>query len=177
MSGSFSSAAQAAADTVNYFPIHLEMYPIWQDRTDGAWLYVEQAVETSLERPYRQRVYRLAEEENGVISSTVYTLPEPLDRFIQVHDNPVIFETITPDSLSLRNGCAIFLTRNEDGSFTGSTIGTDCVSTLHGATHASSEVTVTDSLLTSWDRGWDDDGNQIWGVTTGGYQFMKVTDF
>jgi hypothetical protein len=55
MTGSFSSAEQAAADT-NYFDIRLEIVPIWTTRADGHWLYVEQAAAGYLERPYRQRV-------------------------------------------------------------------------------------------------------------------------
>ncbi|HRW89883.1 MAG TPA: CpcT/CpeT family chromophore lyase, partial [Flavobacteriales bacterium] len=56
MTGSFSSAAQAEADT-NYYAIELEMARIWPERTDGVWLYVEQAVAAKKEKPYRQRVY------------------------------------------------------------------------------------------------------------------------
>ena len=28
--------------------------------------------------------------------------------------------------------------------------------------------------LTSWDRGWDDAGNQVWGATEQGYRFEKL---
>ena len=59
MVGSFSSAKQAEKDPENFRDIRLEMARIWPDRDDGVWLYVEQAVATSLARPYRQRVYRL----------------------------------------------------------------------------------------------------------------------
>ena len=58
MSGSFTSAEQAAADT-NYFDISLRMYRIWPEQKDKYWLYVEQAVTAMQERPYRQRVYEL----------------------------------------------------------------------------------------------------------------------
>ena len=66
MTGSFSSEAQAAADP-DYFDIRLQMVPIWPDRADGAWLYVEQAAASSLDQPYRQRVYRLSAEADGVL--------------------------------------------------------------------------------------------------------------
>jgi hypothetical protein len=42
MLGSFSSAEQARNDT-DYFDIELEMARIWRPRTDGIWVYVEQA--------------------------------------------------------------------------------------------------------------------------------------
>ena len=50
--GSFSSAAQADADS-NFRAIDLHMVPIWTDRTDGPWLYVEQAVAEARDRPYQ----------------------------------------------------------------------------------------------------------------------------
>ncbi len=39
MTGSFSSAAQHAADPENYFDIRLRMAPIWQQRGDGAQVW------------------------------------------------------------------------------------------------------------------------------------------
>lgn len=41
MTGSFSSGAQAAADS-SYFDVRLQMVRIWPHRNDGYWLYVEQ---------------------------------------------------------------------------------------------------------------------------------------
>jgi hypothetical protein len=38
MTGSFSSRAQAEADS-EYLDIGLEMVPIWSSRSDGYWLY------------------------------------------------------------------------------------------------------------------------------------------
>ena len=51
MSGSFSSQAQAEADS-NYYDIRLEMAPIWQERDDGHWIYVEQATVPGIKRIY-----------------------------------------------------------------------------------------------------------------------------
>ncbi|MDH3592370.1 MAG: CpcT/CpeT family chromophore lyase, partial [Planctomycetota bacterium] len=59
MTGTFSSREQAVADPDNFRAIRLVMLPIWTQRGDGPWLYVEQAAEDALGRPYRQRVYRL----------------------------------------------------------------------------------------------------------------------
>ena len=76
MTGSFSSAAHAADDT-NFYDIRLEMARIWPERTDGAWLYVEQAAAWALEKPYRQRVYHVQDAGDGAYTSTVYALPDP----------------------------------------------------------------------------------------------------
>ena len=43
MTGEFSSEQQAKDDS-SYFHIILQMTPIWPNRKDGYWLYVEQAM-------------------------------------------------------------------------------------------------------------------------------------
>lgn len=79
MTGVFSSAEQAAADG-DFRNVRLVMVPIWRERADGPWLYVEQAMAEALERPYRQRVYQLRPAGQDTVDSVVYTLPgDPLN--------------------------------------------------------------------------------------------------
>jgi hypothetical protein len=171
MTGSFSSEAQAKADEA-YFDIRLEMVPIWTDREDGVWLYVEQAAATARERPYRQRVYRVTEAVEGRFASEVFELPEPL-RFAGAWRDPAEFEALTPDSLSAREGCAVHLLRRDDGTFTGSTDGDACKSSLRGASYATSIVTIGSAGIESWDRGFDAEGTQVWGAEAGPYVFRR----
>ena len=93
MSGSFSSAAQAEADT-SYYDIRLEMVPIWVDRTGACWLYVEQAAATSLDQPYRQRVYHVTSLPDGGFRSTVFSIPDPL-RFAGAWRDPATLDALT----------------------------------------------------------------------------------
>jgi hypothetical protein len=171
MTGSFGSGAQAAADS-SYHDIRLEMVPIWTDRDDGPWLYVEQAAAAALERPYRQRVYRVTEPVEGRFASEVFELPEPL-RFAGAWRDPAAFDALAPDSLSRREGCAVHLLRADDGTFTGSTEGPGCQSSLRGAAYATSIVTIGPERIESWDRGFDADGNQVWGAEKGPYLFLR----
>lgn len=171
MTGSFSSEAQSIEEPDDYFDIRLFMVPIWTERTDGDWLYVEQSVATNLEKPYRQRVYHLVGTELG-IRSEVYELPgNPLD-YAGAHERPEEFQAFGPDELTLRQGCSIHLVNHGD-SYAGSTLGTGCSSSLGDAQYATSEVTITPEAITSWDRGFDKDGNQAWGAEKGPYVFMK----
>jgi glycosidase len=172
MTGSFSSQEQAGQDTT-YFDIRLEMVPIWRERTDGYWLYVEQAVATKRDRPYRQRVYHLTAQDDGTVRSDVYSIPDPL-RFAGAWQDSVPLAGLIPDSLSIRPGCAVVLKRAGFGVFKGSTVDKECVSDLHGASYATSEVKITPQELMSWDRGFDAEGNQVWGATEGGYVFKRL---
>lgn len=174
MTGSFSSTAQAAADK-DFLEIVLHMTPIWTDRPDGPWLYVEQAAASAQARPYRQRVYRLVDLEGGAVRSDVYTLPGDALRFAGAWRDGAKLAGLTPEQLTLRAGCSLTLRPvNAGASFVGATEGTGCASDLRGAAYATSEATVTADRLVSWDRGFDSAGRQVWGAVKGGYVFDKA---
>lgn len=172
MTGSFSSEAQALADT-DFFHIVLHMARIWPDRTDGVWLYVEQAAAASADRPYRQRVYHVRRVGEDLFASSVFTFVDALESAgAWASDSPLA--DLSRSDLEERDGCTIYLVRRSDGAFEGSTLGRLCTSSLRGATWASSEVVITENGLVSWDRGWDDSGEQVWGAEKAGYRFDRL---
>lgn len=173
MTGSFSSARQAAEDPDSYFDIRLHMVPIWTERSDGPWLYVEQAAASALDEPYRQRVYHLVAVEGGGLRVDVSEFPGDPLRFAGAHAEPGAFDPLAPADLLPRSGCSVHLERAGAG-YTGSTLGEGCASTLRGASHATSFVTITENSVTSWDRGYDAEGEQVWGPTEGPYRFLKL---
>ena len=171
MSGSFASTAQAEADS-SYLDIRLEMKPIWTERGDGAWLYVEQAVAWALDKPYRQRVYHVQDQGGGHFTSAVYSLPDPASA-VGAWQQEQPLADLGPDDLLERTGCVVHLERTADGTFTGGTHERECTSELRGATWASTEIEIRPDGMTSWDRGWDDAGEQVWGAEPGGYVFLR----
>lgn len=172
MTGSFASSAQAAEDP-DYRDIRLHVAPIWPDADDGRWLYVEQAAVGKEDAPYRQRVYRLRELASGVFESEIYTLVEP-ERFVGAWHDDSSRVALARDHIRRRESCNVTL-RWTGESFEGGTEGRRCASDLAGATHATSEVTVRDGYLASWDRGFTDDGEQVWGAEKGAYIFLRTS--
>ncbi len=170
MTGTFNSSAQANADS-NYYDITLNMYPIWTERS-GNWLYVEQAITQGLERPYRQRIYKV-EYKEGLYISSVYTLPSPKD-YIGAYKTPKKFDALTFEELSEREGCAVIMKKLSNGNFQGETGANSCGSTLRGAAYATSEVEILPNKIVSWDRGFFEDGKQAWGATKAGYIFDRI---
>ncbi|MBD3225305.1 MAG: hypothetical protein GF313_11280 [Caldithrix sp.] len=174
MTGSFSSKEQALADS-NFFDICLEMVRIWKNRNDGSWLYVEQAAASSLQKPYRQRVYHLQKRDNGLLESATYIIKDPL-RFAGDWRNEQPLKSLRPDSLMIRQGCTIVL-QWQDSVFVGGTQDKQCISHLRGAAYATSEVRIENDRFISWDRGFDENDKQVWGAEAGPYIFRKIKDY
>jgi len=174
MTGAFSSSAQAAADPEHFKDVRLVMTRIWPERTDGLWLYVEQALATDLANPYRQRVYHVTERADGTLVSGVSTLAGDPLRFTDGSGRPFNFAAVTPAALASRDGCDVIL-RESGGVYAGKTDDSGCSSDLRGAAYATSEVRIAPGEIVSWDRGFDAAGKQVWGATKGGYVFKRVS--
>jgi hypothetical protein len=175
MTGFFTSEDQYRKDTVNYLNIHLRMVQIWKGRPGGYWLYGEQAAAVSLDKPYRQVIYNLSILNDSTITSQVFEFNEPL-RFAGAWSNPAIFKQLTTDSLIAREGCAIYLIRNVNGDYWGSTSAKACKSMLRGATYATSEAWIFRDKLVTWERGWSAEDKQVWGAIKGGYEFVRKSE-
>lgn len=85
MTGTFSSEAQAKMDT-NFFNITLHMEEV-AFTDDAFWLYVEQAVSTAPDKPYRQRLYRVYRIDDTTVGSVIYEFKEPKP-FVGAWKNP-----------------------------------------------------------------------------------------
>lgn len=171
MTGSFSTHAQSLADTT-FQDINLEVRQIWTRRKDGFWLYVEQAAAASMGQPYRQRVYHLYVADDSTLVSQVFELKEP-ETYTGWWKEPRRFDSVKFQALSNKVGCEVYLRKTKTGSFTGATEGQDCLSTLRGASYATSEVVIGKKELHTWDRGWNADQQQVWGSRNGPYVFVR----
>jgi CpeT protein len=171
MEGSFSSNLQAVQDS-DFFDIRLHIKRIWNENPNGVWFYVEQAVSTAKEKPYRQRIYHLSQANDSTFESEVYTFSKPL-RYVGAWKQSKALADLTVDSIETRKGCSVFLKKKDKATFEGSTNDKDCSSDLRGAKYATSKVTIKKDRLVSWDQGFDAEGNQVWGATKGGYIFLR----
>lgn len=171
MQGSYTSEEQSKKDS-DYYSISLNMIRIWNDRTDGYWFYVEQAASESLTKPYRQRIYHLV-IENGLIKNIIFSISNE-SKFIGGYNNPESFNSLVTDSLQERKGCEVIIKKLDRDTFTGSTILNNCASNLRDASYATSDFVIKENMLISWDRGYNDKGQQVWGAEKSGYIFKKI---
>ena len=112
--------------------------------------------------PYRQRVYHVTRARTRAFRNPGLHPPRSHrgDRRVAAEDP---LTDLSSDDLDEREGCAILL-RRRDETFVGSTLASLCTSTLRGASYATSEVVITPDGMISWDRGFADDGSQVWGT-------------
>ncbi len=172
LTGSFSSIEQSINDS-DYFNISLEMHRIWSDRNDGYWIYVEQASAITKDKPYRQRIYNLIQQGDSIISF-IYSIPDE-HNFIGAWKTPGVFSKLSFSDIELREGCEVIIKRLNEDTFSGSTVNNNCPSNLRGALYATSRVIITKDEMISWDQGFNENHEQVWGATKGGYIFKKTT--
>jgi len=172
LTGSFSSRAQSGLDP-DFFDIRIHAARIWNERDDGYWIYLEQAAADAQERPYRQRVYHLTRLDPGLFQSRIFALADPSSHAGRWREKRPLAE-LDPDDLLPREGCEVLLREAGETAFMGSTLGRHCISTLRGASFATSEVVVLSDVLISWDRGFEGAGEQVWGAEKGPYLFKKL---
>lgn len=173
MTGTFDSSAQAGANPA-YYGVQLQMCPVQAPELGEHILYVEQAMMSDLSSPYRQRLYRLTQNAEGEYVSEIYALmgPQALVGLCNQDSGNKVFE---PSDYELKDGCEVYL-ENAGNHFVGGTRGTGCKSLINGASYATSEVSVFENSIESWDRGFTNQNNQVWGATDGAYVFVRQSD-
>ncbi|WP_282044256.1 chromophore lyase CpcT/CpeT [Winogradskyella flava] len=170
MKGSFNSEVQSQVDS-SYYNISLHMYPIWEDK--GKFLYVEQALNQMQNKPYRQRIYEVTRTSDSTFSSAVYMLDAD-SLWIGKWKTPKAFDSISLKDIILKEGCEVVLKRVAPKHYIGKTGDNTCVSTMRGASYARSEVEILEDKVISWDRGFDANGEYVWGAEKGPYIFNKL---
>ncbi|RED42147.1 CpeT/CpcT family protein DUF1001 [Winogradskyella eximia] len=170
MQGSFNSEIQAEVDST-YYNISLHMYPIWENK--GHFLYVEQALTSTPKKPYRQRIYEVKRDSDSTFSSAIYKLDVD-SLWIGKWKNPKAFDSISLNNIALKEGCEVILKRIAPNQFIGKTGDDTCISTMRGASYARSEVEILEDKIISWDRGFDANGEYVWGAEKAGYIFNKI---
>lgn len=172
--GSFTSAAQAAADG-RYDVVEGE-YHLLRSERDGAvqWLYQEQAIirgdrAAAKAKPYFQRVARITLQPDGTLTSESFALKEPA-RFVGFGQPGYAGPTPTEADLGPPS-CPARIERVAAGHFIARI--DDCPNAWRGAVRMTSARVVTPDGFANWDRGFDAAGRQVWGPADGGYIFRR----
>ncbi len=171
LTGSFSSKNQAEEDSV-YSEIELHIVSIWKERK-GDWFYVEEIRVNQSEKPSLQSVYRIVPLSSDRFKILKYEFRNPRV-FAGQWKNPDFFDDYPEDVVALKEGCGVYLHRKAFKNFEGETFGEDCFSQRDGSAYATSEIEIRNDVIRKWNRGWTEDGEQVWGPKDGHYRFERI---
>lgn len=177
MIGTFDNQEQASVDA-SYYSVVLHSKPIWSTKKnkDGYWLYLEQTVSDTPDKPYRQVVYHLSlkEKDDKTLLMNLYEIKNPA-QYAGAWRDVSKLKLLRKDSLIERTGCTVFIQKDEFGNFHGNTEGKGCGSVLRNAAYSTSSIDIYPNLFISLDKGFDKTDKQVWGAEKGGYRFRKFT--
>ncbi len=176
MAGNFSNAAQAK-DNPAFEDIRVHLRPIWVDRIDGQWLYVEQSLATSEDKPYRQRIYQVVDGNDAdSVDCRMYALPGDALQYAGEWKVERPMRKLTADLLLPISGCTITLRKNEDSSWSGSTQPNECVPPASSGVSSMTSLKIDHDGFEVWDRTLNAEGQQVGGSTAGPYLFKRTAN-
>ena len=175
--GSWTSREQSVDPRYDW--VESETVRILPDRTDGVWLYQENAILASSpveapspdakDRPYFQIVIQLRSLGPEVVHSTTYRIDTPEARAGARGLWKVGGEGFDASWIG-GVACMNELRRVAEGFWTGEA---DCPNTYKGAVRVDSRSVRTPDSYVNWDRGFDAKGQYVWGPVSGGYIFLR----
>jgi hypothetical protein len=171
MTGDFSSQAHHERDA-DFSDLRLHICPIWSNDTSNSWLYIERAPASTPDQPNQQLVYKVERNLGTGLKILVYLLPDP-PKWYGGYKNPVLFDPLKSSDLLPQEGCTIYVSKRNDGSFTGGTRGKGCKVNLQGAANTASLFVIKPKMLRIWEQGFNEQGEQVWGGAKGGYEFVR----
>ncbi|MGD1902782.1 MAG: chromophore lyase CpcT/CpeT [Geitlerinemataceae cyanobacterium] len=135
-------------------------------------LYQEQAVTTNLTQPYRQRLLLLSTVGSGeTVESYNFRLADEM-RWAGLCSRDRVQRTISAGDLG-EAVCGLRLEPEGEG-FLGNTPDGGCPSDYRGASFTTNTIWLTEATMETWDRGFDADGNQVWGAEDESYLFFDI---
>lgn len=182
LSGEKLSREQASRDPDHFFNIRMLTCPAAEMVDGSKVLYLEQAFWRTPQKPFRQRFYMVKPCPKDLkcdveVSSYAIRDAEEYKNFCdRPKDQRPLPEEVIGDIAE--HLTTINLKRCERGKrclYEGSTPPEGFPNSWNGATHCTSELAILkNNEVHTWDRGYDDDGNQVWGVKVGPYEFKPA---
>ena len=171
LSGDFSSKEQAGYDS-RFTSAELRLREIWPGYQGYRWVYAEQYLTLRSIRPFRQRIYRFSPAPDGRILMAELTMPRAID-FAGAWRQPALLDSLTPQQLSLRHGCEIWLSRTASGEYAGHTQVGHCATDFGGASTLVQHIWIGPNSIRLLDRAYDNQGGSRWGSPGEGYVYLR----
>ncbi|KAK8560181.1 hypothetical protein V6N13_061228 [Hibiscus sabdariffa] len=183
LSGEKFSWEQASKDPDNYFNIRTLTCPATEMVDGSKVLYFEQAFWRTPQKPFRQRflmVKPCPKDLKCDVEVSSYAIRD-VEEYKNFCDRPRDQRPLPEEVIGdiAEHLTTIHLNRCERGKrclYEGSTPPGGFPNSWNGATYCTSELSVLkNNEIHTWDRGYDDEGNQVWGVKKGPYEFKPAS--
>ena len=177
MAGDFSNQAQAFENPPLYAHIRVCMRPLPWDLLSGTSLFLEQAYDFMLDRPYRLRVLKFSAID-GIIELENYKVKDE-DKFYGAARNLDILNNLSAEQLEPLSGCDMIVEWTGH-SFKGEVKpGKACIVERQGKkTYLDNRFEVDEQKLISLDRGLDPETDElVWGSIAGAFYFTRWASF
>ena len=177
MAAEFSNQEQAFENPPFFAHVKVCMRPLPKGFQAGVSLYLEQAYSFQLDKPYRVRVLHFIQRQNDVLLENYKVKDE--ENFYGAARDLEKLATLSVDDLEPMDGCDIFVEWTGEGFRGKVEPGKKCTVIRKGATtYLDNEFIVTESHLTSYDRGRNPKTDElVWGSVAGPFEFDKVARF
>jgi len=175
LNGHFSSKEQAEQES-GYYDISLTNISIWKNRT-GFWIYQELFNSKTPSTIYYQRILKIERLDSITIRSLSYILPNQ-KKYSNGWKDPSIFNDLNIKTLEAREGCEIYFQKKTSSIYQGKTNNRTCSSTnlMKNVDYITSSIILSQDRISSWDRGYDNNGKQVWGKIQGPYKYKRISN-
>lgn len=182
LAGEKFSREQASRDPDNYFNLRWLSCPAAEMVDGSKVLYFEQAFWRTPLKPFRQRFFMVKpcpKEMKCDVEFRTYAIRD-VDEYKNFCDRPKDQQPQPEEVIGdiSEHLTTIYLKRCERGKrclYEGSTPPEGFPNTWNGASYCTSELAVLkNNEIQTWDRGYDDDRNQVWGGKGGPYEFKPA---
>ncbi len=177
MAADFSNQEQAYANPPFFAHIRVCIRPLPLINFSEPTLFLEQAYDYLLNRPYRLRAFKFNIIDNKIELKNYKIKDE--ESFFGASRNLEKLKQLTPDHLEEMSGCDMLIDWTGT-SFKGSVKpGKNCIVVRNGkTTYLDNSFEVDEHKLISVDRGLDPETDeQVWGSVAGPFHFSRWTSF
>ncbi|OMP11423.1 Chromophore lyase CpcT/CpeT [Corchorus capsularis] len=182
LNGEKFSREQASRDPENFFNIRASTCPAAELVDGSKVLYFEQAFWRTPQKPFRQRFFMVKpcpKDQKCDVEVSTYAIRD-MEEYKNFCDRPRDQRPLPEEVIGdiAEHLTTIHLRRCERGKrclYEGSTPPGGFPNSWNGAAYCTSELSILkNNEIHTWDRGYDDDGNQVWGVREGPYEFKPA---
>ncbi|NJR71181.1 MAG: hypothetical protein HC771_23005 [Synechococcales cyanobacterium CRU_2_2] len=178
--GEFSNPQQAIASPAWFVHLRLWQCPTPLFAEDSITLFLEQANILQLDRPYRQRLLRLSEDQ-GQLFGQYYQFKD-FSAWKGCGQTPGRLQTLTPADIADLPGCRVAIAQTPTGEFQARLgPGRRCEFEYEGQKRQVvvgfdvAQSGATGVYLKTYDKGIDPEtGQGFWGALMGPYEFEKL---